>query len=235
MAMTMSYGTFIDTKRITASFSLLCVSLIATADEPVTKLLADKKQAVAGSPAAHATSRQLVHRNGSVLRLSLFNGRTVELLDVNLDPKESNVGQVVKYEFVRYFEGIRYFFVLESYYEGSAYLLIDGATGKKNKIDAEPVFSPKNNRFVTVSLCDAYCTQGIKIWARTKEGIKEEVWLHPTDFAPGESWGSAVPRWVDEFTLRITSESANKGGSPVEGKTYTLRLTPVGWKIFGNT
>lgn len=219
-------------KRVTVCFSLLCVLLIVAADEPITKFPADKKQAVTSVPVAHATPRQLVQRHGSVLRLSLSNGRTVDLIDVNLDPKESNVDQVVKYEFVRYFEGSRYFLVLESYYEGSTYLLIDGETGEKNKIDAEPVFSPKNNRFVTVSLCDAYCTQGIKIWMRTKEGIKEEVWLHPTDFAPGESWGVATACWVDESTLRITSGNVTKIAKQVEGKTYTLRLTRDGWKIF---
>lgn len=220
--------------RIAAGFTLLCVSWFATADNSVKTLPADKKQTVTGISATRAISNQLVQRSGSVLRLRLSNGRTVELIDVNLDPKESNADQVAKYEFVEYVESIRHFLVLATYYEGFAYLLIDGATGKKHTIDAEPIFSPKNSRFVTVSLCDAYCTRGIKVWAHAKAGIKEEVWLHPTDFAPGESWGTAEVRWVDESTLLVTSGNVTKCAGLIEGKTYTLRLTQDGWKIIGN-
>src|SRR3989337_1624476 len=99
--MTTTERTFMGASIFPAGFSLLCVSLTAIADGPVTTIPVEKKQA---ATASQVISHQLVQRMGPVLRLRLSNGRITELVDVNLDPKESNVGQVVKYEFVRYFE-----------------------------------------------------------------------------------------------------------------------------------
>jgi hypothetical protein len=209
--------------------SLLCFALVAEPGQPHTTAPTDKRDAT-GSPASAATNH-LARKSGIVLQLSLLNGRVLELTDVNLNSSESNADQVVKYELAMYFESVDYFLVHASYYEGSSFLMISRRSGEKYTLDAEPVFSPGKNRFVTVSLCDAYCTQGIKIYQRTKEGIREEVWLHPTEFSAGERWEMADPRWIDETTLEITSRNVSKDGKQIEGKTYTLRLIEGGWKI----
>lgn len=217
-------------KRIAAGLLLLCASLTTAADQGSKTAPISKRQGTGASPAVNDLS-PLVQQAGGVLRLPMLDGRVVELVDVKPDPKMKNVDSVVAYTFVRHIKDIDYFLILKTYYEGFGHLLVNRATGAMSNIDAEPEFSPKNTRFVTVSLCDAYCTQGIKIWRLTKENIKEEVWFHPSEFVPGESWGRAGIQWVDEVTLRIKSDNVRRCDKDVEGMTYTLKLTPTGWKI----
>ncbi len=218
-------------KHITAGMLLLCVSLAASAGEENKTTATDKRQPTGASSAVNDLS-PLARQAGGVLRLSMLNGRVVELVDVEPDPKKQNVDGVVAYSFVRYIKEIDYFLIRKTFYEGSGYLLVNRATGGMHDIDADPDFSPKSTRFVTVSLCDAFCTQGIKIWRLTKKDIQEEVWLHPSEFVPGESWGRAYAQWVNEVTLKITSDNVRRCDKLVAGVTYTLKLTPTGWKIF---
>ena len=217
-------------KHVTAGMFLLCASLVAAAGEESKTTPSDKRQRTSVSSAVNGLSPS-VQQAGGVLRLPMLNGRVVELVDVVPDPKKENVDGVVAYSFVRHIKEINYFLIRKTFYESTRYLLVNRATGGMHDIDADPDFSPKSTRFVTISLCDAYCTQGIKIWRLTNKDIKEEVWLHPGEFVPGESWGRASIQWVDEGTLRITSDNVTRCNKHVEGVTYTLKLTSTGWKI----
>ena len=217
-------------KYVTAGMFLLCTSLVAAAGEENKTTATDKRQRTGASSAVNDLS-PLVRQAGGALRLSLLNGRVIELVDVEPDPKKKNVDGVVAYSFVRYIKEINYFLIRKTYYESTGYLLVNRATGGMHDIDADPDFSPKSTRFVTISLCDAFCTQGIKIWRLTKKDLKEDVCLLPSEFVPGESWGRADAQWVDEVTLSITSSNVWRCDKHVAGVTYTLKLTPTGWKI----
>jgi hypothetical protein len=115
--------------------------------------------AEAASLAKHAT---IVKRVGKTLELTVGNG-VLKLEDVGEDEGK---GEFVRYRFFDYFDDIDHILIREDYYEGGAYSLVDRKYGASQKIDEVPIFSPDRTRFLTESICDAYCPYRLEIWQR---------------------------------------------------------------------
>lgn len=175
--------------------------------------------------------RQYSHyaqRSGKTLKLTLANGKTLAFVD------KSNPagGTGVKYEFVDYIQPIDHFLISYLVSEGGAYVLINRNTGKQLNIDEAPVFSPAFDRFITVSICDAYCPYRLQIWQ-----IKPQPRLEET-FEPEQYWASGSAKWRDGKTIEVTKEIADPAASdPSKGKyvykkeILQIKLLPDGWAV----
>src|SRR5882762_6448733 len=165
-------------------------------------------------------------RSGRTLKLTLATGKTLAFVD-KPDP---NGFAGVKYEFVDYVQPIDHFLVSALVHEGMAYVLIDRNNGRKFNIDEAPVFSPAFDRFITVSICDAFCPNRLQIWQ-----IKPKPRLEET-FEPEQYWASGSAKWRDGKTIEVTKEIADPAVSdPTKGKyvlkkeMLQLKLLPGGW------
>ena len=175
--------------------------------------------------------RQYSHyakRSGKTLTLMLVNGKNVAFVDKS-DP--DGFGGI-KYEFVDYVQPIDHFLISALFHEGSAYVLINRNNGTKFNIDEAPVFSPAFDRFITVSICDAYCPNRLQIWQ-----IKPQPRLEET-FEPEQYWASGSAKWRDGKTIEVTKDIADPAASvPSKGKyvwkkeMLQLKLLPGGWAL----
>jgi len=167
-------------------------------------------------------------RSGKTLTLTLVNGKNLTFVDKS-DPDGAGG---IKYEFVDYVQPIDYFLVSALVHEGMAYVLINRNNGGKFNIDGAPVFSPAFDRFITVSICDAYCPNRLQIWQ-----IKLKPRLEET-FEPEQYWASGSAKWRDGKTIEVTKEIADPAASdPSKGKyvwkkeILQLKLLSGGWAV----
>ncbi len=171
---------------------------------------------------------QYAQRSGKTLKLTLANGKTLAFVD---KPDPDGAGGI-KYEFVDYVQPIDHFLVSALFHEGKAYVLINRNNGGKFNIDGAPVFSPAFDRFITVSICDAYCPNRLQIWQ-----IKPKPRLEET-FEPEQYWASGSAKWRDGKTIEVTKEIADPAASdPSKGKyimkkeILQLKLLSGGWAV----
>ncbi len=172
----------------------------------------------------------LVTRKGNTLEFKLKTGHDLRLPDVDLLEDQSNANSFVKYYFESYDNRIDHFIVRNSYFEGESFSVINRSNGVVYTLDAFPNVSPDNRRICTVDICDFMCKNELKIFTVSNRGITLEYSLHPEEY-----WASGDARWIDARTIQVRKEIAaklpNSDDPDFVFKTFSLVLTPKGWKI----
>lgn len=114
-----------------------------------------------------------------------------------------------------------------AFYEGSAYLLLNGTTGDSTWLAAPPVFSPDRRRFLTASidLEAGYAPNRIRIYRASREMVASEWTLE----AEGTEWGPSDARWLSGDTVRFVRNVQEFGSAVVEetGGPFRCASTPV--------
>lgn len=150
--------------------------------------------------AAHA---RLVKRNGATLELLLANGKVFWFSDV-FEKDAKDVGMVSIFRFDSYIPAADVFIVHQSLYEGFQYIVVDRKTGKASSLDNFPHFSSDYKRFATISVCDAYCEQGVQVWGITPSGYVKGADFLLSDIAPAHYWGEGELTWKDPASIGVS-------------------------------
>jgi len=121
-----------------------------------------------------------------------------------------------------------YHVVRVQYYEGSAVMLVNAATGTRQVVDALPVASP-DGRYLAVSSADlgaAYNPNRLSVWAVVGDALESEWSIHPDTWMPG------AVRWLDATTFeapRVATDS--KTGEERTIDTIVVQRDGAGWRL----
>lgn len=179
-----------------------------------------------------ATQAQRVARDGGILKLRLTGATWIKLRDRD-EASGAKAGEVVLYSFRDYIEPAQSFLIHNQYYEGESYSLVSSKSGRVFLLDDVPIFSSDYQRFITVSVCDAYCSPRIRIW-RLIQGGWEIEWDYPLP----EYWASGSAKWLDNQNIDIIKEVADaKASVPSKGKyvwikqSFRVTFSRSGWVL----
>ncbi len=139
--------------------------------------------------------RDTVSTEDPRLRLVTGTGETISLVDGTPFVENARPGS---YSYRDYIAELDVHFIELQYYEGGAYLLVDRCTGEKAKVQARPVLSPDERRFVTVSvdLVSHYRPNAIQIWLHGRTYELEFSWT--------PEWGPASAEWLGPDAIRVS-------------------------------
>jgi hypothetical protein len=129
--------------------------------------------------------------------LTLYNeaGKAI----TNFIDRDLNSPKAQGYALLTYLEPLQSWLIHEQYWEGSAYLLVNAATGHATKINDLPYFSPDLVRFVTASSTGGgYGVDELAVFRRTPTGLEKE-WFQAFS---GEE-GPFAPRWKGSREIRF--------------------------------
>lgn len=179
-----------------------------------------------------AKQAQRATRDGGVLKLRLTGDKWIELRDKD-EASGAKADEVVLYSLRDYIESAQSFLIHNQYYEGGSYSLVSSKSGRAFLLDDVPIFSADYQRFITVSVCDAYCSSRIRIW-RLIQGGWEIEWDYPLS----EYWASGSAKWLNNQNIEIIKEVADvKASIPSKGKyvwikkPFRVTLSRSGWAL----
>lgn len=172
----------------------------------------------------------LVKRENDTLILALDGSKEKRLKD-GPGPRNKNVW--VYYVFKDYFPLVGYFLIQYIYNEGGAYLLFNRKNGSMTRLEDIPIFSPDKNYFITVSICDAYCDRGLRIWKISETGLEQD-W----SMVPDEYWAYGKAEWTGKHLIKITKNVKKDPADPRTkyiDKNFYIRRVSGKWKVLKNT
>lgn len=170
--------------------------------------------------------REIASRNGETLELRLANGKT-ERFTNRPKPLNSEEGDV-RYIFLGAVEPIGYFKLRAAYWLGEAGgpILVNMTNGEKYSVDTDPIISPRQDYFVTVITCDAYCSPRLQVWAVGKDNLKLECYFTLVGY-----WSGAKAVWINAETIEVTKTVSNPTGKGFVDVPFRLVRTSQGWEL----
>ena len=126
--------------------------------------------------------------------LLTFKLRNDKELALNNDSTDS---EYITYRYLETLPNIDYWFVIENYYEGGEFLLIDKETGKNINVYGKPYFSKNNQYFVTYSfdIEASYNSNGFQLF-KVENGKAIHLWTKNIS-----NWGPSVIKWVNDSAI----------------------------------
>lgn len=164
-----------------------------------------------------------VTRSGDTLIIRLADGGERHLVD------RGTQVETVRFAYGGYFEAIGYHLVRVSFYEGSEYRLVHGATGEVTAVESFPHLSPDARRLVVAANegVAGYAPNLLQVWRVTDGGLAVEWQARPED------WGADAARWVDPSTVRFDRTRLCDGR--ICRTPATLRLRDGQWTVTTDT
>lgn len=164
-------------------------------------------------------AEEQVTRSGDTLVIRLSDGGQRRLVD------RGTQAETVRFAYAGYFEAIGYHLVRVSFYEGSEYRLVHGATGEITTAESFPHLSPDARRLVVAANegVAGYAPNLLQVWRVTDGALAVEWQVRPDD------WGADAARWVDSTTVRFDRTRFCEGR--ICRTRATLRLEGGEWTI----
>ncbi len=109
--------------------------------------------------------------------------------------------------------------------------MISDKDGKEYSVKELPIFSPDNERVVSVSACEVYCNNGVFIWRILGDELVSELFYEPDVYAR-----YSFIKWKGNKTIELdknvhsTEQSCPKSDFMI--MPVTLRLEEDGWKFY---
>ncbi len=168
----------------------------------------------------------LAKRDGKTLKLNIQNGSHLQFEDC-----ADTSCAVYQFTFQEFFAKQGYLLIKKQTIEEATYLFVDQKTGKEIDVDELPLFSPDASRFVTTSVCEAFCTDRIQIWRFVQNDLKMELTIDPEELSR-ESWADGSARWIDNSTIEVTKVMRINLENKFEThKAFQIKHSPGGWRV----
>lgn len=167
-----------------------------------------------------------VKRSGRTLAIPLTDHPPLLLRNTKCDDSFA----CYAYSYIEFLPAINYHLIHIQYYEGHAFLLISGETGKKTKIPATPHISPDAARFISIDSDYVYSFPGIFIYKMTPDGPELEY-----NYKPEEVMHTfTLVRWINSETIKLR-EYSSKHKKHCTGLNYAESATiPILLKKINN-
>lgn len=158
-------------------------------------------------------------RSGDTLAIRLVGGDERTFVD------RGTQAETVRFAYAGYFEPIGYYLLSVSFYEGSEYRLVRGATGEVTAVESFPHLSPDARRLVVAANAGVagYSPNLLQVWRVTDDGLAVEWQTRPDD------WGADAARWVNPATVRFDRTTFCEGR--ICRTDATLRLENGEWRV----
>lgn len=201
-----------------ASTLLLCASAQARVSE--------------NEVAALAATAGAVERIGTRLVIHLRSGKTKELADgPDCYDERIKANTCFGYEFQRYDRARGVFVVMQYYYEGADYVIVDDRTGQHSLLNADPIFSPMGDVAIELVYGESHYYPGnprMSAWRRSPSGKFEREWTTP--IAEGDEYFSVLG-WSSNDGIdieRIEPESWNSDGG---ARKFSIARDGKTWRV----
>lgn len=178
-----------------------------------------------------------VRSNGD-LTFKLANGKSLTLQDDNrgCSGDDNNPVELChRFTMLADLPSRHFFLVVEGYYEGADFFLIDDRTGRETQIDAVPIFSPNGEYFLVQDDNEASEHENnLEIWRREGDGAVLE-WAHSISQAIQETpqgllYHTEVISWTgDEIALQFSIGAYAQ--RPALKWTGSLKRQSDGWHL----
>lgn len=157
-------------------FAAACTSGPPLPDECTANALCAAR---AAEPALILAAKDLAERKGDDLLLRPRNGSPIIFTDHKAACDASDADRCDGFAFMGAFTQPRALVVQQFFYEGSSFLFVDEASGKRIRLAAMPVFSPDGQRFLVApyDLENDTGPNNLEIWRREGDGAVLE-WAH---------------------------------------------------------
>ncbi len=134
------------------------------------------------------------------------------------------------YTYKKYLKNVGYytFNVIEEGSEGLSAMLVNDKTGKEFKVDAIPLVSPNNKKFVTTSmdLSAGFDPNKIEVWHFAKKGMVRDFSLTL------EKWGPSDPIWLNNNTISFSKNIfETKSGNIIKTAKLFLKFNGKKWAL----
>lgn len=169
--------------------------------------------------------KELVTRDGDVLRLSLENGRTKVYTGNRKDCEEGSGGQCVIYRLVAFYPSLQSFLVSKGLFERQYFELVSRRTGGITEFSTIPEWSPNGKYLIAVDLNDL-CERkhDLAIWSA---GGDPPVFALKRDQERYEGW--TITGWDGDYRIRLQISTNSEEGS-YDQDVEAVR-SGSGWKL----
>lgn len=169
-----------------------------------------------------------VRRQGDTLLVRLSDD-TLRLID---RPGEGS--DVIHFSFQAHWPDRGFYLIHQQYYEGSAHLLVNDATGQRTTIPDRPLRGPDGQRFAVLSfdLEAGYNPNTLQIWRFDGDAPAMEWETNP------DTWGPVDGRWLGPRSLEFTRACPPGGREGTEcGGRAVVSSTGEDWvlEVSGDT
>ncbi len=123
--------------------------------------------------------------------------RSVVFRDSCNSPDESIV-----YTLKSYYSDLDYFLVFKSAYEEGEYILVNGKTGAKTSLWAEPIFSPDRRRFASMTIDELNGNTSVYLYRIDAMGVKIE-------YRDTNKWKPTNPVWRNNNSIEFVHNPHN--------------------------
>lgn len=175
-------------------------------------------------------------RRDSSFVIGLPSGDSVVIRDRAGD--EFGVGGAT-YTYLGFLPSLEQHLLEVQYYEGGAYLLVNGRSGERQPVASVPTPSPDGRRFAVVSSgLIAYSSNALEIWRVGEDGVElewQEEFRGPegSDDAEGPAvdWSPRGVVWTSPRSLRVYLERRGERGAPEPAGSVVLRRGEGAWSF----
>jgi hypothetical protein len=205
-----------------------CVTAPSTDDCAANALCAARR----AEPSAIATARGFAEREGDTLTIRPTSAPAFSFLDHTAACEAHNVEVCDSYALMLANTPAHALVVQQFLYEGSAFFLIDTATGRETRLTGMPAFSPDGRRFLVAPFDLQHDTgpNHLEIWRRDGDGAVLE-WAHTFQQAHDED-----PDLPEAYQTRLLSWQGSRlklQFTTIDGRKWrgSLTDTGAGWHL----
>lgn len=150
-----------------------------------------------------------IQRRDSLLILKLENNKEIILKDT------SNEDFALLYSFREYYDSLKIFVIELQYFEGGAYLIVNGMNGETQYIIGKTKLSPDMKKIVSynVDIVAGYSKNGFQIIELKNNHFNIEYEYLPKD------WGPNNINWLNNNEIEIEKLGLQDGTEKIIGKT----------------
>lgn len=159
--------------------------------------------------------KDLFQRNNEKLIINLKNGKTETYITNLSDSFET----YHVYLLVHYYDSVNYALILDGYYEGHSFYLLNIATGASWDVEGFALLSPNKQRFVVYEKdIDAeYSPNVLRIFQIKPDGLLLEF-----DAVPFK-WGPTNVRWINDKEITFSKDSYDVDSPYYSKETHEAR------------